>query len=412
LLKILKIKVDSIELFRSATTAIRTNKTRSFLTTLGIIIGVASVILLVSIGSGLQAYVTKQFESLGANLLFVAPGKVKLSGGGGGGGAPMSFTSKFTFDDVRELDRSGGAILAASGSLNRAGTAKLGSKTYDITLAGIDEKYPSMANIKVQSGQLLTKSMVERSQNTAVVGTKVLSNLFPASADPLGKQITVNDRKFTIIGVMESKGGGIGGGGDQDSIVLIPVTTAEKLLGSKNPGSIVVQATSSDAISQATNQIKKYFYRRNLTDDDFTVLEPKQILDTVNSFLGTITAALSGIAAISLVVGGIGIANIMLVSVTERTREIGLRKALGATRRDILLQFLIEAVVLSVLGGAIGISIGYGLSALMNKFIETSVTPGSVILAFGISLMVGVISGIAPAIRAAKLNPIEALRYE
>jgi putative ABC transport system permease protein len=254
--------------------------------------------------------------------------------------------------------------------------------------------------------------MVERSQNSAVVGPKVVENLFPVGADPMGKQIEINGRKFTIVGVTESKGGGIGGAGDQDSMVFIPVTTAQKLSGTKNPGSIIVQASSSDTIALVTSQIKKYFYRRNLTDDDFTVLEPKQILDTVNSFLGTVTAALSGIAAISLVVGGIGIANIMLVSVTERTREIGLRKALGATGRDILLQFLIEAVVLSVLGGAVGISIGYGLSALLNRVIETAVTPGSVVLAFGISLIVGVVSGIAPAMRAAKLNPIEALRWE
>jgi putative ABC transport system permease protein len=401
--------MDTTEIFRSAILAIRTNKSRSFLTTLGIIIGVASVILLVSIGNGLQVYVTKQFESLGANLIFVAPGKIKISSGGG---RPMNFTSKFTFDDVRELERLGGAISKVSGQLTKSGTAKLGNKAYDITLEGVDEKYPAMTNIKVQSGQLITKSMVERSQNMVVVGPKVVANLFPAGTDSLGKQIDISGRKFTIVGVTESKGGGFGGSGDQDSMALIPVTTAQKLLGDKNPGSIIVQANSAEEVPLATQKVKNYFYRRKLTDDDFTVLEPKQILDTINSFLGVVTGALSGIAAISLVVGGIGIANIMLVSVTERTREIGLRKAIGATRRDILVQFLVEAIILSVLGGAIGIGLGAGASMLLRSFIETSVTWQSVLLSFGISAAVGIISGLAPAIQASRKNPIEALRYE
>jgi putative ABC transport system permease protein len=401
--------MDQIELFRSSIRAIRTNKTRSGLTALGIIIGVASVIMLVSIGSGLQQYVTKQFESLGANLIFVAPGKVKIAQSGG---PPQNTESKFTFDEVAELDRLGDPIARASAQISKSGTAKNGNKTYDVTIGGIDEKYASMANLNVEKGSQITKSMVERSQATAIVGPKVVENLFPVGTNPLGKQIEIAKRKFTIIGVTKAQGGGFGGGGDQDSAVYMPITTAQKILGVKNPGSIIVQASSADGVALATQKVKKYFYRNKLTDDDFTVLEPKQILDTVNSFLSVITVALSGIAAISLVVGGIGIANIMFVSVTERTREIGLRKALGATKRDILLQFLIESLTLSVLGGGVGILIGYGFSALIGKFIETAVTPGSVMLSFGISAVVGVVSGIAPAIRAGNLNPIEALRYE
>jgi putative ABC transport system permease protein len=358
----------------------------------------------------LQKYVTKQFDSLGANLIFVAPGKVKITGGGGG--PPRASDSKFTFDDVQALDRLGDPIARASGQITTSGTAKNGNKTYDVTIGGVDEKYALMANIKVEQGVAISKSMVERSQATVIVGPKVVENLFPAGTNALGKQIEIASRKMTIIGVTKAQGGGLGGSGDQDSAVYMPITTLQKLKGTKNPSSLIVQATSADGVSLATERVKKYFYRKKLTDDDFTVLEPKQILETVNSFLGVITVALSGIAAISLIVGGIGIANIMFVSVTERTREIGLRKALGATKRDILMQFLIESLTLSVLGGGIGIAIGFGFSALLNNFIETSVTLSSVLLSFGISGAVGVISGIAPAIRAGNLNPIEALRYE
>ena len=173
-----------------------------------------------------------------------------------------------------------------------------------------------------------------------------------------------------------------------------------------------MRTSSTESTPLAAQKVKNYFYRRHLTDDDFTVMEPKQLLSTINAFLGTVTAALSGIAAISLIVGGIGIANIMLVSVTERTREIGLRKAVGATRRDILLQFLVEAVVLSLVGGSIGILLGWGGSAIINRFIQTSVTWESVALAFGVSAAVGIVSGLLPAIRASRLNPIDALRYE
>ena len=401
--------MDQTELLRISIRAIRTNKTRSALTALGIIIGVASVILLVSIGSGLQNYVTQQFNDLGANLVFVMPGKVKLSGGGG---RPMTFTSKFTFEDVRALRRIGDPIKRVTVSEVKAGTAKYRNKAYDVTINGSDEDFRAMRNLAVESGTFITNSMVERSQFVVIVGAKVVTNLFATHEDPIGKLIDVSGDKFRVVGVMKSTGGGIGGSNDQDSFVYIPMTTAQKLFGSKNPGAILLQATDSDSVPSMVTKAKNYFYRRHLTDDDFTVLEPKQILDTVNSFLGVITGALSGIAAISLVVGGIGIANIMFVSVTERTREIGLRKALGATRRDILMQFLIESLTLSVLGGGVGIIIGSGFSALLNHFIETSVTLNSVLLSFGISAAVGVISGIAPAIRAGNLNPIDALRYE
>lgn len=401
--------MQTLELFRASVQAIRTNKTRSFLTTLGIIIGVASVILLVSIGNGLQSFVTKQFADLGSNLVFVSPGKVNLKAGGG---RPTGVNSKFTFDDVRNLDKLGDPVTRASAQMTKTGTAKYENKTYDVTIDGVDANYALMVKVDITKGIFITKNSVERSQAAVVVGPKVVENLLRNGEEPLGKEIDISGKKLKIIGVTKSKGGGLGGASDQDSMVYVPITMMQKITGSKNPVSIIVQANAPETTAMVTQKIKNYFYRRHLTDDDFTVLEPKEILATINTFLGAITGALSGIAAISLVVGGIGIANIMLVSVTERTREIGLRKAIGATNRDILAQFLIEAIMLSALGGAIGIAIGWGMSLVIKSVIETAVTAGSVILAFGISALVGIVSGFAPALRASKLNPIEALRWE
>jgi len=228
----------------------------------------------------------------------------------------------------------------------------------------------------------------------------------------VGREIDVTGSKVEVIGKLKEKGGGLGGNSDENSFVLMPVTTAMKVTGIKKPAAVMVRIRDADSAAAASRKIKNYFYRKNLTDDDFTILEPKELLESITSFLGVVTGALSGIAAISLVVGGIGIANIMLVSVTERTREIGLRKALGATNRDILLQFLIESILLSVVGGGVGIGIGWGISAILRQFIETAVTAGSVMMAFGVSAGVGIVSGLAPAVRASRLDPIEALRYE
>jgi putative ABC transport system permease protein len=402
--------MDPIELLRSSIRAIRTNKVRSVLTTLGIIIGVASVILLVSIGNGLQTFVTKQFEDLGSNILFVAPGKVSVSGGGG---PPISAEAKFTFDDVTEIANLGAPITAAFGSIIKPSTAKYLNKTYDVTVAGVSGQYGKIRNIKANEGSFVTDTMVERSQRVIVLGPKVVEKLFRPGEKVIGKEIDVSGQKLTVVGITESKGGGLGGGtGDVDSYAYLPLTTAQKIFGIRRPASMAVQTDSPDNVSRANAMLKRYFERRGLTSDDYTILEPKEILEQINTFLGAITGALSGIAAISLVVGGIGIANIMLVSVTERTREIGLRKAIGATRRDILVQFLIEAIILSALGGVIGIAIGWGLSSLISRFIETAVSWQSVVVAFAISALVGVISGLAPAINASRLNPIDALRYE
>lgn len=401
--------MNPLEFLRSSWGSIRTNKVRSVLTTLGIIIGVASVILLVSIGNGLQSFVTEEFKALGSNALFISPGRVSFSGGG----PPQNVEAKFNFDDVERLARLGNPITDASGMISKGITVKFRSKSFYGTLTGVNEKYLEYGNIKVAKGKFISKNSVERSQMVAAIGHKVQVKLFGEDVNSIGQKIDVAGRQVTIVGVIKEKGGGFGGGASDDNTsVFMPVTAASKITGIDSPAAIMVRTTDAESTTLAAKKIKDYFYRKNLTDDDFTVLEPKELLNSINAFLGAVTAALSGIAAISLVVGGIGIANIMLVSVTERTREIGLRKAVGATNRDILIQFLIEAVVLSVLGGLIGIAIGWGFSMLLRSFIQTAVTWQSVALAFGISAAVGVISGLAPAIRASRLDPITALRYE
>ncbi len=399
--------MDIVEVFRTAMMAIRTNKIRSFLTALGIIIGVASVILLVSIGSGLQSFVTKEFESLGANMLFISPGRVSFRGGG----PPVNTEAKFDFEDVEEIGRLGSPIVKASGMITRGMTFKYRAESYYGNLAGVNEEYMEYGNVELESGEFFGRSAVERGQNVGVIGNKIYTELFGEGRSAVGKEIDVSGRQVKIIGVLKEKGG-FGGSGGDNTYVLMPVTAAAKITGIKKPAAVMVRTETAEDTAVAARKIKQYFERKGLTEDDYTVLEPKELLDSINSFLGVVTGALSGIAAISLVVGGIGIANIMLVSVTERTREIGLRKAIGATKRDIAVQFLVEALMLSLLGGAIGIAIGWGFSAVLRQFIETSVTVDSVMLAFGISSLVGVVSGLAPAVRAANLNPIDALRYE
>lgn len=364
--------MDIVEVFRTAVMAIRTNKVRSFLTALGIIIGVASVILLVSIGSGLQSFVTKEFESLGANMLFISPGRVSFSGGG----PPINTEAKFDFEDVEKIGKLGPPIVKASGMITRGMTFKYRAESFYGNLAGVNEEYMEYGNVELAAGEFFGRAAVERGQNVAIIGNKIYTELFGEGRAAVGKEIDVSGRQVKIIGVLEEKGG-FGGSGGDNTYVLMPVTAASKITGIKKPAAVMVRTETAEDTAVASRKIKQYFERKGLTEDDFTVLEPKELLDSINSFLGVITGALSGIAAISLVVGGIGIANIMLVSVTERTREIGLRKAIGATKRDIAIQFLVEALMLSLLGGAIGIAIGWGFSAILRQFIETSVTVNS-----------------------------------
>jgi len=399
------------ETIKTALAALKTNKIRSGLTMLGIIIGVTSIILLISIGTGLKTYITEQLESLGADTLFVIPGEVALnSGGSGGGGVPGAgvAASKFTFAHVNDLKKKGQTIKTVMAYTENNGTMRYRGKNHVTQVAGVGPEYPAMRNQKVVLGSFFTFSQHNSAKRVAVLGKTVADDLF-GQENPVGKKITLFDQRYTVLGVLEEKG--TFGNLDLDDQVFIPATTAMRQFEMEYIQSIWVQSLNSETIPQTKREIEKIL-SRTLDDDEFSVLDTKSVLGVISSVLNVLTAALGGIAAISLLVGGIGIMNIMLVSVTERTREIGLRKAIGATPNDILVQFLIEATVLSFLGGLIGIILGIGGAFIVGRFFTTTVTFWAVALAFGVSSLVGIIFGVAPAAKAAKLNPIDALRYE
>lgn len=403
--------MEKSETLKSALQALRANKIRSGLTMLGIVIGVASVILLVSIGTGLKNYITSQLEDLGANALFVMPGELEIApGGGGGGGVPGAgvAASKFTFEHINDLKREGKKVKGVMAYTENNGTMKYKGKTHITQVAGVGPDYQEIRNQKVVSGSFFTTSQYNAGKRVVVLGKTVAEDLFN-EASPVGKKITISEQRYTVVGVLEEKGGF--GGFDIDNQVFIPATTAMRQFDMEYIQSFWVQSESSETVLQTKEEIEEILLK-TLDDDEFSVLDTKSILSVISSVLGVLTTALGGIAAISLIVGGIGIMNIMLVSVTERTREIGLRKAVGATPQDILIQFLIEAIFLSFVGGAIGVLLASLGAFAISRFIQTSVTFWSVILAFGISALIGIFFGVAPAAKASRLNPIDALRYE
>lgn len=397
------------EIGKLALKSILRNKSRSILTMLGIIIGVAAVILLVSLGQGLQKYITGQFEELGSNLISVLPGKVSLEGGFSSSSAPNFSGSKLTLSMVADLKRIGGPIEDVSAAIEYPVTIKYEGVSKYTTAAGMMANYANLRNLKVGKGRQISDSDVKLSRKVAIIGTGLATKFFGQS-NPIGKQVTIGSDKYEVIGILEKLGSG-GLGFDVDNYVAVPITTAQKTTGISTVQAIVVKASSKNYISDAIRLTKMYFSKK-LKSDEYSVIDSTNLLSSINQILGVLTAALGGIAAISLVVGGVGIMNIMLVSVTERTREIGLRKAIGAKPSDILYQFVMEAVALSVTGGLIGILIGWGGSLIINRFFPAAVTLWSISLAFGVSAIVGIVFGVAPAIRASRLDPIEALRYE
>lgn len=396
------------EIFSLATKSITRNKTRSFLTALGIIIGVCAVILLVSLGQGLQKYITGQFESLGTNLVVVLPGRVRLDQGFGGG--PPNFAgSRLTVEQTERIARLGEPIQDAAAAIETAASVSYRKESKYTTVAGVTANYGNIRNLVVAKGRGITASDVTLGRKVTLLGQGIAEDLFGGS-EAIGKQINIGEEKYEVIGILEELGSG-GIGFDVDSFVAIPISAAQRLTGDENVMAITIKVTDKEEIDRAISLTKNYL-SRELHEDDFSVIDQSNLLSTINQILSVLTIALGGIAAISLVVGGVGIMNIMLVSVTERTREIGLRKAVGAKPNDILIQFLFEAVVLSVFGGLIGIILGYGGALIIGRFFPAQVTLWSVLLSFGVSALVGIVFGVAPAYRASKLNPIEALRYE
>jgi putative ABC transport system permease protein len=401
------MKID--EAFQIGFNAIKGNKIRAFLTMLGIIIGVAAVILLVSIGSGLQQYITRQFEDLGSNLVIIMPGKVSFQDEGAReGGPPGIAANKLTFKLAQDLERK---LLYAKTVLPvvaKSVVAKYGNNSKSTGLVASTENYTEVRNSPVSLGRSFSKADVDSSKKVAIIGTTLKKELFN-DVDPINKRILVADSRYTVVGVFAEKGAMMGQ--DMDDVVAIPITAAIKQFNAERLNYIYLQAPDAETAPKTVAEAKNYLLKE-MGEDDFSVLDQKDLASTVDSILSVLTAGLGGIAAISLLVGGIGIMNIMLVSVTERTREIGLRKAVGATFNDILTQFLIEAVFLSLVGGIIGIILGFLGSLVLGQFLQTAVTTWSVTIAFSVSFIVGIVFGVAPALKAAKLDPIEALRYE
>lgn len=388
-----------------AMVALKINKLRSFLTMLGIVIGVISVVLLVSIGAGLRNYITFQFEQIGSNLLFVVPGQLGAAGRGPGG----AVINKLTTKHVELIEKKVENLVGVVPTIQQLTTVKYQNKIQkNVTIIGTTQKFGEVVNLPAVSGNYFTKSASDSGKRVAVVGKTIVRQLF-GGKDPIGDKIDIRGQKYTVVGIVAQRGSTFGV--DQDNLVIVPLVAAARQFGFNQINNIYAKAQNQAGVNQIAQKIKEVLLK-DLSEDDFSVMTTQQTLATIQTILGVISASLAGIAAISLLVGGIGISNIMLVSVTERTREIGLRKAVGATSGDILWQFLIEAVTLSLLGGVIGLVLTSLGVVILAKFIPAVITPWSIFIAFGFSVLVGIIFGVAPAIRAAKLEPIEALRHE
>ena len=410
--------MNPLQSARVALRALRVNKLRSALTMLGIIIGVGAVIVMVGVGAGAQARVAAQIQSLGSNLIIVLSGSTTAGGIRLGQGSQLTITEEDSATIAREIP----LIQAAAPSMRGTAQVVYGNLNWATGIQGVTPDYSEVREWPVVAGRFLISEDVDGATKVALLGQTIAQNLF-GDSDPLGQIIRIKKVPFTVIGVLDRKGQN-SWGQDQDDVVLIPLSTAKKkVLGvsqanARSVGAISVKVRPGEDMAEAEAQMRALLRQRHrlqaYQDDDFTLRNLSEILQTQEESSKVMTYLLAAIASVSLLVGGIGIMNIMLVSVTERTREIGLRMAVGARGRDILMQFLVEAVTLSLIGGVIGIVLGLGGSRAISQFAEwrTQVPPQAVAMAFGFAAAVGVFFGFYPARKAAQLDPIEALRYE
>jgi putative ABC transport system permease protein len=399
-------------LLKVASSSILKNKMRTLLTMLGIVIGVGAVIVMVAVGNGAQLQIKNQISSLGTNLIIVMPG----SGTPGGVNQGAGSYNKLTVADADKLKRDGTLFAAVSPVVSARVQAITPQGNWRTLVNGVSTDYLTIRDWAPSSGAFFDASDVASGRKVAVLGATVAKNLFPG-VDPVGQQIQLGKVPFTIIGVMAAKGQNAGGM-DQDDVILVPYTTAQtRLSGNVRIGQILVSAQSTEQMVAAQDEVATIMrdaHHLDGADDDFTVRNQTEITEAMSGTTRVMSALLAAIASISLLVGGIGIMNIMLVSVTERTREIGVRMAIGARGSDVLTQFLVESVVMSLLGGFVGLAAGYGGAALLGHLTgwATSTPLSSVVIAVGFSAAVGVFFGFYPARKAAGLNPIQALRYE
>lgn len=406
--------MNFVENIRIALRGLKSNKLRSILTMLGIIIGVGAVIIMVAIGQGAKASVAGQIQGLGSNLLIVTPGQSNTGGIKGG----MGSLTNMTLDDVNAIKNGADAVANVAPSTSKQVQVVFGSQNTSTQVIGTTPSYADVRNQQASIGRFFTDQENQNNAQVAVVGTTVVQDLTGnPNANIVGQTINIDQVPFEVIGILQSKGSS--GASNNDDQILVPISSAQtRLIGSNSIRTIYVEAKSSDIMDTASTEITQILRQQHGLSfnaaNDFTVTSQSDILSTAEGVSQSLTLLLGGVAAISLLVGGIGIMNIMLVSVTERTREIGIRKAIGAKRKAIMLQFLIEAVILSMLGGVMGILFGAGGSALLDKFagMTAQITTSPVIMAFAFSVAIGIIFGVFPAQKAAKLNPIDALRFE
>jgi putative ABC transport system permease protein len=410
------VRIDDIA--EETAFSIVSNKARSALTILGIVVGIASVIVMVSIGQGSKQSITSSISSAGSNLVMVMPG---FGGGGGGGGfvrGARGAGTSLTLEDANAIAQLPGVATVSKEASSRQQVIGSGSNNTNTQIQGVTPAYATVRSVSVADGSFITDENVAGAARVAVLGPTARDDLFGANAsNVVGQSVRINGIKFRVIGITVSKGGS--GFNNQDDVVYAPLTTVQQnLTGSKSLSTISISAASAAQVDVVKQEVTTLLLQRHniasASNADFNVLSQADIAATASTITNTLTILLASIAGISLFVGGIGIMNMMLTAVTERTREIGLRKAVGARRSDISMQFLAESVALTFIGGVIGVAVGFGFAFVIKHFfsINTSVSLFSVLLASGVSIAIGVIFGYYPAVRASGMNPVEALRYQ